>query len=54
LLAIQPSPKPKERANMDNCIYCGETVYDDDEKVCKSFGVAHIECSETEDPNELD
>jgi|GEM_PF-2444692 len=39
---------------MDNCFYCGEAVYDDDEKACKSFGVAHIECSETEDPDELD
>ena len=39
---------------MDLCIYCGEEMYPDDEKVQKSFGLAHFECSETEDPEEID
>ena len=39
---------------MDNCIYCGKTVYPDDEQCSKMFGVAHFECSERDDPEELD
>ncbi len=39
---------------MDECIYCGGIIYPDEEKVSKSFGVAHLECSEREDPEELD
>jgi len=39
---------------MDSCIYCGETIYPDNEKDYKSLGVAHVECSEREDPEELD
>lgn len=39
----------------DDCIYCGETIYPEDEKCHKrNGGVAHVECSETEDPEELD
>jgi len=43
-----------EGLKMDECIYCGGIIYPDEEKVSKSFGVAHSECSEREDPEELD
>ena len=40
---------------MDKCMYCGEDIYPDDEIVYKNCGhSAHVECSETEDPEELD
>ena len=39
---------------VDNCIYCGEDIYPDDESCSKGFGQAHIECAEREDPEELD
>lgn len=38
----------------DTCIYCGLTLYPDDEVDSKNFGLAHTECSEREDPEELD
>lgn len=38
----------------DTCIYCGETIYPDDDVCSKLTGLAHAECSETEDPEELD
>ncbi len=39
---------------MSNCIYCGRTLYPDDDVVHKMFGTVHVECSEIEDPEELD
>lgn len=39
---------------LDNCFYCGEDIYSDDESVSKSFGMAHFECAEREDQEELD
>jgi len=39
---------------MDTCFYCGENLYPDDETVSKVFGQAHVECSESEDPEEID
>ena len=39
---------------LDQCIYCGETIYPDDERCSAKGWVAHIECSEREDPEELD
>ena len=39
---------------MDTCIYCSKTIYPSDEIDHKKVGVAHVECSETEDPEELD
>ena len=38
----------------DTCVYCGEEIYPDDERVSNNFGIAHCECSEREDPEELD
>ena len=38
----------------DICVYCGETLYPDDEVIHNTLGVAHWECSEREDPEELD
>jgi predicted nucleic acid-binding Zn ribbon protein len=38
----------------EKCIYCGEPIYPDDEVVSKISGMAHIECSEREDPEEND
>ena len=38
----------------EECIYCGETIYQSDEACHKSFGNAHVECAEAEDPEELD
>jgi len=38
----------------DQCIYCGETIYPEDESCSNSFGSAHVECAEEEDPEELD
>jgi len=39
---------------IEYCIYCGEEIVPSDERVEKMFGAAHFECSETEDPEELD
>lgn len=39
---------------LDKCIYCGEDIYPDDESFSNDIGQAHIECSEKEDPEELD
>ncbi len=37
-----------------SCFYCGESIYHGDEICYKSFGQAHIECAEREDPEGLD
>jgi len=39
---------------VDNCFYCGEDIYPEDESCIKSLGHSHAECAEREDPEELD
>lgn len=40
---------------LDECLYCGQSIYPDDEAVTvKGLFVAHLECSESEDPEGLD
>ena len=40
---------------IDECVYCGGSIYPDDEKVSvKGFFTAHLECSEREDPEGID
>jgi len=39
---------------IDKCVYCGEDIFPDDEICLTSIGNSHVECAETEDPEELD
>jgi len=35
------------------CVFCGDDIYPDDESCSETSGEAHVECAETEDPEEL-
>lgn len=38
----------------DKCVYCGQDVYPNDEQDQKRGGVAHAECSEINDPDDIE